>query len=133
MSFTSAFILLLSLASQSLALPVEQRAVTTFDDGQWHPATVVAVASSTASVKVPTTAPVIASVKPTVSTKTSATSSTATATAVSGGGAPATGPVTYKKFKGDGSVAQGWPSISQWISFENMYVKVEHQVITTRY
>lgn len=28
--------------------------------------------------------------------------------------------VPYKTYKGDGTVAQGWPAVSTWASFETM-------------
>ncbi|CAG8957917.1 hypothetical protein HYFRA_00000259 [Hymenoscyphus fraxineus] len=126
MAFTSALLLLLSLASQSLALPVAQGAggltTKTFDDGMWHPATAIAAASSPTSVQVPAISTTVATgTTPTSSTKTSSTKSSSTPT--SGGGSPSTGPVTYRKFKGDGSVAQGWPAKSKWITFEDMWAR----------
>ena len=28
----------------------------------------------------------------------------------------------YKMYGGDGSIAQGWPAMSQWVSYQQMYV-----------
>lgn len=28
--------------------------------------------------------------------------------------------VSYKTYKGDGTVAQGWPAVSSWASFDTM-------------
>jgi hypothetical protein len=32
----------------------------------------------------------------------------------------------YKSYNGDGSVAAGWPAMSEWVSFQQMYVTVSH-------
>lgn len=30
--------------------------------------------------------------------------------------------VSYKTYKGDGTVAKGWPTTSDWASFDTMYI-----------
>lgn len=35
-------------------------------------------------------------------------------------GSPLSARVTYKNYRGDGTVAQGWPDVSAWADFETM-------------
>jgi hypothetical protein len=123
MAYTSAIILFLSLFSHSLALPVAQTQPqttnVTFNDGVYH----------MTETQAPPAPPVFAS--PVITTEASqasqttsipTTASSATTTfnvPQTTGDVPITS-VQYKKFSGDGSEAAGWPSITEWVSFNQM-------------
>lgn len=143
MSITSAFLVFLSLSSLSQGAPVA------YDDGSWSPekydgkgntvldpTPVVAIPSPTPDVVIATAAP-----EPTLpgqgfAEEETSSSDVATATTTAkeskptsddtkDGGVPKNGGNTggasaYKLFKGDGTPDAGWPTIDQWISFEQM-------------
>jgi hypothetical protein len=126
MAYTSAFILFLSLASQSLALPVAQAGAgatnVTFDDGLYRPTDTKAQATPVGGLPVTTLITTTSEGAQPVETATPAAASSVPTTA---DGAQSTGTipitsVTYKKFNGDGSEAAGWPAITEWVSFDQM-------------
>ncbi|EPE36045.1 hypothetical protein GLAREA_05383 [Glarea lozoyensis ATCC 20868] len=127
MAYFSAVLLLLSLVSQSWALPVSQTGTQdmniTYTDGDYHWTEITA--STTTPVALPEiTTPVTTSesTQQTASSTSGGPSSTTTVvnTPQSTGEVPVTS-VPYTKFSGDGSEAAGWPSIAEWVSFDQMW------------
>ena len=125
MAYLPAFLLLLSFASTSVALPVAQAGArdtnVTFDDGSYR-WTETKPQGSPPVVLPETTTPVFTSGPPQqTETSTSIILSTSTVVDVpqSTGDVPVTS-VTYKRFSGDGSEAAGWPSSTKWVSFDQM-------------
>ncbi|RDL36857.1 uncharacterized protein BP5553_06209 [Venustampulla echinocandica] len=123
MAITSAFLILLSLSSLSLGVPVA------FDDGQYHPEYDNSIGNGnqivqpTAVAEVTSAAAEVTSTRSRASRTSTSSVPTATATASTGGGGftGSGGPAAYTLFRGDGTQASGWPTISQWLSFEQMF------------
>ncbi|KAG9236483.1 putative copper transport protein CTR2 [Amylocarpus encephaloides] len=128
MAFNSAFILLLSLASQSLALPVVQERATTYDDGFYRPWTKAAAVQSVTTTLVAAPTAVAFSTETSV---TSLSSSTDAASVPTSTGTVSATEVSYKKFSGDGSAAAGWPTQEEWVSFEQMWANNEPVMLTS--
>jgi hypothetical protein len=126
MAYFSVFILFLSFAFQSWALPVAQTGAQdmniTYTDGDYH-WTEVTTSTTTPTALPETTTPVTTSesTQQTVSSTSGGPSSTTTVVDIpqSTGDVPVTS-VPYTKFSGDGSESAGWPSSVKWVSFDQM-------------
>ncbi|KAF4630870.1 hypothetical protein G7Y89_g7261 [Cudoniella acicularis] len=91
--------ILLSLASVAFSVPVA------YDNGMWYSGE---GDSSVAPVAYSAPTPTLAL-------------ASSTATPSSGGGIKLSTPALYVHYRGDGSEAQGWPSVDKWVDFNTMW------------
>jgi hypothetical protein len=144
--FSPAFLVVFALATQSFSAPVDvpdshngalslfdSYLTKTFDDGQYIDFTVTLVPPSGSGVVLPsvkTTGSDAASKSTgvansgTVSISTMARASTSAIPAPSASTSTSTGGTVAKQnFTGDGSAAQGWPTIDKWLQFDDLWTR----------